>query len=331
MPSSNACYVGVDLGGTTIKFALIDNDGQVLQRSRIATDGEAGHDAVLDRMIDGAREIIELAEPGQRIRAIGVAAPGVLDMDGGYTIFLPNLPGDWPMVPIGPRISKALGLSVYLINDVRAFTVAELEIGAAKGVRTALCYAVGTGIGGGIVAHGRVNMGLGGAGGELGHMIVNTEGPHCGCGNRGCAEAYAAGPAIIGDANRLIVMGETTILRDMIGDDLNKMTPELVERAATEGDPIACQVLDFAGFHMGIAVANAISALAPNVVVLGGGVLKPYGYYWKQIEKSARAHCHVTEIDKIEFRPAELGFEAGVVGAALWAKTEYERSEEHEG
>lgn len=326
MPSSNACYIGVDLGGTTIKFALIDNDGQVLQRSRCLTEGDEGHDAVLERMIAGAREIAALAEPGQIIRAIGVAAPGVLDMERGYTLFLPNLPGDWPNVPVGPRMSAALGLPVFLINDVRAFTVAELEIGAAKGVQTALCYAVGTGIGGGIVAHGRVNMGLGGAGGELGHMIVNTAGRHCGCGNQGCAEAYAAGPAIIGDANRLIVMGETTVLREMIGEDLNRMTPELVERAASEGDPIAQQVLDFAGFHMGIAISNAISALAPNVVVLGGGVLKPYGYYWEQIEKSARAHCHVTEIDKIEFRPAQLGFESGVVGAALWAKTEYERT-----
>jgi len=328
MPSSNSCYLGVDLGGTTIKFALIDNDGHVLHRSRCLTEADDGHDAVLERMIAGARELIDLAEPGQIIRAAGVAAPGVLDMERGYTIFLPNLPGDWPMVPVGPRMSAALELPVFLINDVRAFTVAELEIGAARGVQTALCYAFGTGIGGGIVAHGRVNMGLGGAGGELGHMVVNTNGPHCGCGNRGCAESYAAGPAIIGEANRLIVMGETTTMREMIGEDLNRMTPELVERAASEGDPIARQVLDYAGLHMGIAVSNAISALAPDVVVMGGGVLKPHGYYWGQIEKAARAHCHVTEIDKIEFRPAQLGFEAGVVGAALWAKTQYDRDED---
>ena len=99
-------------------------------------------------------------------------------------------------------------------------------------------------------------------------MIVDPSGPRCGCGNRGCAEAYAAGPAIIGEANRQIVMGETTILRDLIGDDLNKMTPEIVERAADEGDPIARQVLDYAGFHFGLAVANAIAALAPEVVVV---------------------------------------------------------------
>lgn len=328
MPSSNACYIGVDLGGTTIKFALIDNDGQVLERSRCLTEADEGHDAVLERMIDGARELIARADSSQIIRAIGVAAPGVLDMDRGYTIFLPNLPGDWPNVPVAPRMSQALGLPVFLVNDVRAFTVAELEIGAARGVQTAICYAIGTGIGGGIIAHGRVNLGLGGAGGELGHMVVNTNGPHCGCGNRGCAEAYAAGPAIIGEANRLIVMGETTSLRGMIDDDLDKMTPELVERAAGEGDPIARQVLEYAGFHMGIAVSNAIAALAPDIVVLGGGVLKPHGYYWEQIERVARAHCHVTDIDKIEFRPAQLGFESGVVGAALWAKSQFEHDED---
>ena len=121
-------------------------------------------------------------------------------------------------------------------------------------------------------------------------------------------------------------MGETTVLREMIGDDLNKMTPELVERAASEGDPIAQQVLDFAGYHMGIAVANAIAALAPNVVVLGGGVLKPYGYYWEQIEKSAAGalSCDRNRQDRVS--AGQLGFESGVVGAALWAKTEYERA-----
>jgi glucokinase len=328
MASSNSCYVGVDLGGTTIKCALIDNDGTVLHSSRRQTDAEDGHDVVLERMIGSARDIMTKATPNQIIRAVGVAVPGVLDMERGYTIFLPNLPGDWPDVPVGPVMAAALGLPVYLINDVRAFTVAELEIGAARGVTTAICYAVGTGIGGGIVAHGRVNMGLGGAGGELGHMIVDPSGPRCGCGNRGCAEAYAAGPAIIGEANRQIVMGETTILREMTGEDLNKMTPEIVERAAEQGDRIAQQVLEYAGFHFGLAVANAIAALAPDVVVLGGGVLKPHGYFWKQIESTARAHSHVTEIDKIVFRPAKLGYEAGVVGAALWAKSEYERGEE---
>lgn len=138
-------------------------------------------------------------------------------------------------------------------------------------------------------------------------MIVNPSGPHCGCGNRGCAEAYAAGPAILAEANRLIVMGETTSMRAMIDDDLNKMTPEIVERAASEGDEIARQVLDYAGFDMGLAVANAISALAPNVVVLGGGVLKPHGIFGSRSRNGAcPLSCDRNRQDRIPPGQAEL-------------------------
>jgi glucokinase len=321
--TNQQCFVGVDLGGTNIKFALIDHKGDILASHRVETNGDEGHDAVLDRMIAGARKLVA---DNDAIGSVGVAVPGVLDMDAGVTIFLPNLAGDWPDVPVGHRMQDALDLPVFLINDVRAFTFAELVLGAARGVTTAICYAVGTGIGGGVVAHGKVNLGVGGAGGELGHIIVDPNGPRCGCGNRGCAESYAAGPAIIADAIRYIVMGATTALREMIGEDLNRMTPEIVEEAASAGDEVACDVLDYAGFHFGLAVAGAIAALAPEVVILGGGVVRPYGYFWQQIESTARAHSHVTEIDRIEFRPAKLGYEAGVVGAALWGKTRLQQT-----
>jgi len=312
-------YLGIDLGGTTIKLAVISAEGEITASSRIATDGEDGHDAVIARMIESAAAL--LAEyPETSIDAIGVAVPGVIDMVEGISIFLPNLPGDWPNVPVTGPISEALGAPGWLINDVRAFTLAELTLGAAKGITTGIFYAVGTGIGGGVVAHGKLNLGVGGAGGELGHVIVSANGAECGCGNRGCIEAYAAGPALIAEANRRIIMGETTILRDLIEDDLNRMVPELIEQAAGNGDRIAREVLDYAGFHFGLGVAGAISALAPEVVVLGGGVVKPHGYFWEQIEKSARAHCHVTEIDRVAFRPAHFSYEAGVVGAALWAR-----------
>jgi glucokinase len=317
--SPGSHYLGIDLGGTTIKFALIDAAGTIVESSRVPTEGDDGHDAVIRRMIDGARALMTQA-PDVRVEAVGVAVPGVIDMVQGMSIFLPNLPGDWPNVPVIPSIARALGIPGYLVNDVRAFTIAELMLGSARGITTGIFYAVGTGIGGGIVAHGKVNLGIGGAGGELGHMIVDPNGPECGCGNRGCAEAYAAGPAIIGEANRRIVMGETTTLREMIGDDLNKMVPELVEEAASAGDRVAREVLDYAGFHFGLAVAGAIAALAPEVVVIGGGVVKPHGYFWRQVEQSARAHSHVTDIDRIEFRAAHFSYEAGVVGAALWAR-----------
>jgi glucokinase len=320
MSEGGTFHIGVDLGGTNIKFILLGSGFNTVERLTVATEGHEGHDAVIERMIDGIRRLETLVGGASRITTVGVAVPGVLDMVEGMTIFLPNLPGTWKEVPVGYRIFEATGFRTSLINDVRAFTVGELELGAAKGYETALCYAVGTGIGGGIVAHGKVNFGLGGAGGELGHMVVDPQGPRCGCGNRGCAEAFATGPAIVGEANRRISQRATTILHDLIDNDLNRMTVNIVEKAAAQGDAVAIEVLENAGYYLGLAVANAISALAPEVVILGGGNCKPGGIFWNAIESTARAHCHVTEIDRVLFKPAALGYEAGVIGAAIWGK-----------
>jgi glucokinase len=311
-------HIGVDLGGTNIKFVLLDHALATVERLTVPTEGQEGHDAVVGRMTDGIERLREKA--GGEVASVGVAVPGRMDMAAGITHFLPNLPGHWADVPVGPRIREATGLPAALLNDVRAFTVGELELGAAKGCETVLCYAIGTGIGGGVVAHGRVNFGLGGAGGELGHMIVDPQGPRCGCGNRGCAEAFATGPAMIGEANRRISQKATTILHEMIDDDLNRMSVDIIERAAQQDDAVAIEILETAGYYLGLAVANGITALAPETVILGGGNCKPGGIFWNAIGRTARAHVHLVDVDRIAFKPAALGYEAGVIGAAIWGK-----------
>lgn len=320
MAASGSFHIGVDLGGTNIKFVLLDPNLATVDSLTVATAGHEGHDAVIGRMIDGIRKLGARAGGPEQLASVGVAVPGVIDMLDGEVKFLPNLPGHWRNVQVGEMIRAATGFSTHLINDVRAFTVGELELGAAKGCETALCYAVGTGIGGGIVAHGKVNFGVGGAGGELGHMVVDPQGPRCGCGNRGCAESFATGPAIIGEANRRISQRATTIMHELIGNDLNRMSVRIVEDAAAKGDEVAIEVLTNAGYYLGLAVANAIAALAPEAVILGGGNCKPGGIFWNSIEATARAHCHVTEVDRIVFKPAALGYEAGVIGSAIWGK-----------
>ena len=318
--ASEAFHIGGDLGGTNVKCARRDGPLAVGERLTVATAGSEGHDAVIDRMIAGIQKLEGVAGGSGAIASVGVAVPGILDMVDGETFFLPNLPGTWANVPVGPRISDATGLKTSLINDVRAFTVGELELGSAKGHETALCYAVGTGIGGGVITHGKVHFGLGGAAGELGHMVVDPQGPRCGCGNRGCAESFATGPAIIGEANRRISQKATTILHDMIHNDLNRMSVGIVEDAAAKGDAVAIEVLENAGYYLGLAVSNAIAAIAPEVVILGGGNCKEDGIFWKSIESTARAHTHLTDIDRIVFKPAALGYEAGVIGSAIWGK-----------
>ena len=312
--------VGVDVGGTNLKFAIIDEAGRVVARLTIPTEGHEGHDHVLQRMIHGVNELCARGPAGCRIESIGVGVPGMLDMVTGTTIDLPNLAGKWPNVHVKSIMEAALHIPVHMINDVKAFTIAERELGAAKGANNVLCYAIGTGIGGGVLIDGKVHFGIGGAAGELGHIIVNPGGPRCSCGNFGCVEAMASGPAIIGEANRRVVQGFTTRLTEMIGDDLNRMTPGLVEQAAAEGDPVAREVLERSGYFLGLSMAGMIAALAPDVVVIGGGVVKPHGVYWTAFESTARASNTVTDMSRVSFVPASLGYEAGVIGAALWGR-----------
>jgi glucokinase len=312
--------IGVDLGGTNIKFAVISEAGEVVSRRTIPTDGHEGHDAVLGRMVQGATALRNEIGSQSAIEAVGVGVPGMLDMRNGITLDLPNLPGKWPNVAVKEIMEAALHVPVHLINDVKAFTIAELELGAAQGARNVVCYAVGTGIGGGVVFDGKVHFGIGGAAGELGHIIVNPSGVRCSCGNRGCVEALASGPAIIGEANRRIVQGFTTRLTTLVHDDLNRMSPAVVEQAAEEGDEVAREVLERAGHYLGLSMAGMIAALAPDVVVVGGGVVKPHGVYWKSFEATARANNTVTDMSRVSFVPATLGYQAGVIGAALWGR-----------
>ena len=312
--------IGVDLGGTNIKFAVIDEAGGIATRKTVPTEGQEGHEAVLQRMILGVKDVRRFLPKGTPIEAIGVGVPGLLDMPSGTTLDLPNLPGKWANVAVKEIMERSLSIPVHVINDVRAFSIAELELGAARGANTVVCYAIGTGIGGGIVVGGKVHFGIGGAAGELGHIIVNPNGVQCSCGNRGCVEALASGPAIIGEANRRVVQGFTTRLTEIIGDDLNRTTPAIVEQAAAEGDPIATEVLERAGYYLGLSMAGIIAAVAPEVVVVGGGVVKPFGVYWSSFEATARANNTVTEMDRVSFVPASLGYEAGVIGAALWGR-----------
>jgi glucokinase len=320
MTSMSASYaIGIDLGGTNLKFAVIDEDGQIVDRQTVPTDGQEGHDAVLRRMVQGASEL-RARVPDGGVTSIGVGVPGLLDMITGTTLDLPNLPGKWANVPVKKIIEHEIGIPTHVINDVRAFTIAEREHGAAQGANTAVCYAIGTGIGGGILIDGKVHFGIGGAAGELGHIIVNPNGVQCSCGNRGCVEALASGPAIIGEANRRVVQGFTTRLTEIIEDDLNRTTPGIVEQAAAEGDEIAQEVLNRAGYYLGLSMAGIIAAIAPEVVVIGGGVVKPHGFYWKSFEATARANNTVTDMTRVSFVPASLGYEAGVIGAALWGR-----------
>lgn len=314
-------YIGCDLGGTNLRAGLVDLEtGDVSHLTSVPTMAREGHVAVMERM---AQLFISVAASSglnrDEIGGIGIGVPGVLDLEHGRTVFLPNLPGTWPNVPLVDTIYEKTGLPVSILNDVRAITYGEWKHGAGKGVDTVAVFAIGTGVGGGLVTNGKLHLGIGGTAGELGHLTIDFNGPLCGCGNHGCVEAYASGPAIAAMGMKAVSQGLTTSIGTLTGYDLNKITPELISRAANEGDPIARDIYERAGLYLGIAIANVLVTISPQRVIIGGGVAFAGDLLLDPIRRTLKERVHVVPVDQIEVVPASLGNNAGVIGVAAWA------------
>lgn len=313
--------VGVDLGGTNLRAAVVNvDDGRVVADARDLTHAEQGPASVIERMACLIQQAIGDARvDGAEVAAIGIGVPGLYDPATNVVRFVPNLPTTWPGVPLGPEIQSRLGRQTVLINDSRAFILAEATFGAARGGRTVVGMTIGTGIGGGAVIDGRLHLGLDGTAGEVGHHTIIPGGFLCGCGNRGCLEAHASGPAIATLGIKAIRQGRTTLLRELVGGDLNLVTPEVIVRAAERDDPVAVEILDEAGSYLGMGVANLITLFSPDAVVLGGGVAAAGEWILRPIRRVVRERCRVTPLARVKIVTASLAQEAGVVGAAVWA------------
>lgn len=286
-------HLGLDLGGTNVKCAVLDGGGAVLAEAAAPNDAEAGEGAVLARVVALGRET---AAPFGPITTAGLGLPGHFSSDG-TGLLLPNLPGDWVGRPIAGPVGEGLGVKVRLVNDSRAMTLAELRSGAGRGARDLVCVVLGTGVGGGVAIGGRLHLG-GGHAGEIGHTTVVPDGPLCGCGNRGCLDRVAGAAAIAAQA------GWATV-----GDAVE---------AARNGDERAREAFADAGRHVGVALAGAVVLLWPGRIVVGGGVTAAAGelLLGPLRDELRRRACVAPEIDVL---PAALGAGAGAIGAALWA------------
>jgi glucokinase len=286
-------YLGLDLGGTNIKCAVVDDALRVLATASCPTAATEGEDAVLARVTALGRDTV--APFGDPIAA-GLALPG--HFAGGAASLLPNLLGDWRGRPVAGPVGDALGVPVTLVNDVRALTLAELRLGAGRGASDLVCIALGTGVGGGVVIGGRLHLGLGHAG-EIGHTTVEPDGPPCGCGNRGCLDRMAGAGAIAAQAGRPTVADAAA--------------------AARAGDATALAAFAQAGTYVGRALAGAVVLLWPERIVVGGGVADAGELLLGPVRAELRRRACVAPVDAIAVVPAELGPAAGAVGAALWA------------
>jgi len=313
-------YIGCDLGGTNLRAAIIDVErGSVLQQMTVPTLAREGHDAVMNRIADLILQLVESTGMSkEEIGGIGIGVPGVLDLERGETLFLPNLPGTWPHVPLRDTITKLTDLPVALLNDVRSITYGEWRFGAGRGVDTLAVFAIGTGIGGGLVINGQLHLGIGGTAGELGHTTIDFNGPRCGCGNYGCLEAFASASAIAAMGIKAVAQGLTTSIGDLCEYDLNAITPELIADAAQAGDKIAMDVYEQAGFYLGIAAANVCVSLGPRRIVIGGGVSQAGDLLLNPIRRTLRERVTIMPIEQVEVVQSQLGNNAGIIGVACW-------------
>ena len=319
--SGKRLAVGVDLGGTNLRAAVVDvSSGEVLVRQGVPTLAHEGHPRVIERMAGLVQVVLNEAGFGpERVEAVGVGIPGTPDLNQGIVRFLPNLPGQWRDVPLGPELEQRVKLPVWLINDVRAITLGEWAFGAGKGVDNVACYAIGTGIGGGLVINGRLHMGIDGTAGEFGHTVVEPDGLLCSCGGRGCLELYTSGPAIAAMGAKAVMHGHTTLIDQLVEHDLNRITVEVVAEAARAGDRISNEIFEQAGRYLGISIGNILHSVSPQRVILGGGVAQAGELLLDPIRRTLHERVHLMPVNKVEIVQAVLGGNAGLVGAAFWA------------
>lgn len=318
-------FIGCDLGGTNIKAGLVNvEDGLVLVSNSISTLARQGPEAVLERM---AKLIVDLIKESQidkeEIGGLGISAPGMIDLKTNTTLFLPNLYSEWRNIPVGERMKSYLGLDVSMLNDVRAITFGEWAFGAGKGVDSMACFAIGTGVGGGLVVNNQLVLGFGGTAGELGHQTVDLNGPLCGCGNYGCIEVFASGPAIAAEAARGVRQGWSTKIVELIDHDLNRLTPEVVANAAQMGDKLAMEVWRRAGTYLGIGIANILTCVGVKRIVIAGGVSKSGDLLLDPINKVVKQRVFLTPVEKVDIVIAKLGNDAGTVGMAAWSALQH--------
>jgi glucokinase len=317
MSGNDAVYAGVDLGGTNIECALARSDGRVLCSGRVLTRSHEGSAAVLERITELIRGLA--AEIGTEPAALGMGIPGLADLERGSTKFLPNFPTHWRGVPVAETLAPEVGCPVYLLNDVRMATLGELVFGHGRSCRTMAFFALGTGIGGGIVIDGRLRLGPLGAAGELGHQTVLPDGPRCGCGNYGCLETLASGPALAAEGVRLLLSGQAPELHRLVRGDASAVTPSGMAAAAEAGDLAAREAITKAARYLGIAAANVVTILHPDLVVLGGGVAAIGPLLFDTVRQTVRERVGMFPVDDIRIEPSLLGNKAGIMGGVALA------------
>ena len=308
--------IGVDVGGTNIKIALVDFEGKIVYSNTTPTRAELGYEAGVNSIKQAIRDLMtETNASAESIEAIGFGLPGQIDYKEGIVKNLPNIPG-WINIPLAKMIEDEFSIPTRLDNDVRCAALGELNFGAGQGCENLICITVGTGIGSGIVLNGKLVRGASNAAGEIGHIKLSIdEGPLCGCGDYGCFEAYASGPAIVTLAKEYISGGKSAKYKEMASDGI--ITPYIVAQAALQGDAVSIQIFKQIGKIIGVGLASVVNLLNPEKIIIGGGVADAGEILLEPIRRTITDRAMPIQSSTVKVVPAQLANTAGVIGASL--------------
>lgn len=312
--------VGVDLGGTKILAGVFDPKGELLGTTKVSTKAQRGPAVVLERVARCVQDAIDECDLSpKQVRAIGIGAPGSVDPEHGEVVFAPNL--GWKNIAVVKELEKWLDLPVYLENDCKACMLGVYERELKSKPRHVLGIFIGTGIGGGLIFDGELYTGANHAAGEVGHMVIDVNGPKCSCGNNGCFEVLASRLALFRAIQSAVENGEKSVLTEMLGDDLKDLRSGDIRKAIRRGDKLVQKAVETSAEYTGIAVANLVNILNPEMVVLGGGVIEALAdEVMPTIIKTAKAHMLPGLFRNVEIIASKLGDNAGITGAAVLAR-----------
>ena len=320
MAAASSLYVGVDVGGTNITAALIEATGTIVARHRNRTPRTGKPKDAVAAILKTIDELLaEASVKSKDLVAIGLGVPGIVDTEAGRVVLTPNM--NLSNLKMVEPLEKEFGVRTILGNDVDLGTLGEKWLGAARNARSAVGIFVGTGIGGGVIVDGKLLRGARLAGGEIGHIVMEMDGPLCGCGNRGCLEALASRSAIERDIRDAVAAGRESAITELLDGDLALIKSGALKRALKMDDPLVTEVLAKASKILGYACLTVRHLLDPDVIVLGGGVIEACGDFIVPIvQRIVAADALPGACDGGHVVRSELGDDAGVLGAVALAR-----------
>ena len=311
--------IGIDLGGTNVKIALLKNVNIIVQKTSIETDKHKGRSKLIAEIIKIIKQLIKDNKlKKSQIAGIGIGVAGPINFDRGFIHNLTNIKG-WKNTPLKQMLTKKIGIRTFVDNDVNVVTLGELAFGAGRGFKDILCLTLGTGVGGGIVLNGHLYRGPNFTAGEIGHIPISITGPKCNCGGTACIERYVGNKFIIQRAKELVKNNKKSLIFKYANNQISKITPKIISQAASDKDKTALLIWREVGNYLGIALSGLVNTLNPELIIIGGGVAKAGKPLFDSIKKTIKLRAMKNPASFVRVVPALLGEEAGIVGASVLA------------